>query len=76
MNYCVMLVLPSQRCLKDYRNAIKPKRGFPEEVIEVLNKSEADVNYCFDVQIYIVLMFDEIKVLSNLFFFPFNNAFV
>ena len=34
-----VLVLPSQRRLKDYRNAIKPKRGFQEEVIEVL-KSE------------------------------------
>ena len=34
-----VLVLPSQRRLKDYRNAIKPKRGFQKEVIEVL-KSE------------------------------------
>ena len=31
-----ILVLPSQRQLKDYRNAIKPQTGFQEEVIEVL----------------------------------------
>lgn len=32
-----VLVLPSQRRLKDYRNAIKPKRGFQKEVIDELN---------------------------------------
>lgn len=31
-----VLVLPSQRRLKDYRNAIKPKRGFQKEVLDVL----------------------------------------
>ena len=58
-----VLVLPSQRLLKDYRNAIKPKRGFQEEVIEVL-KTETD-SY-FDVQRYVVLLFDEMKVMENL----------
>ena len=41
-----VLTLPSQRGLRDYRNAIKPKRAFQKEVIEVL-KQETD-NY-FDV---------------------------
>lgn len=58
-----MLTLPSQRRLRDYRNAIKPKRGFQKEVIEVL-KQETD-NY-FDVQRYVVLLFDEMKVMANL----------
>ena len=58
-----VLVLPSQRRLKDYRNAIKPQTGFQEEVIEVL-KTEAD-SY-FDVQRYVVLLFDEMKVMENL----------
>lgn len=58
-----VLVLPSQRRLKDYRNAIKPKRGFQNEVFEVL-KSETS-NY-FDVQCYVVLLFHEMKVLANL----------
>lgn len=58
-----ILVFPSQRRLRDYRNAIKPQRGFQEEVIQVL-KTETD-RY-FDVQRYVVLLFDEIKVLANL----------
>ena len=58
-----VLTLPSQRRLRDYRNAIKPKRGFQKEVIEVL-KQETE-NY-FDVQRYVVVLFDEIKVMANL----------
>lgn len=50
-----VLVLPSQRRLKDYRNAIKPQRGFQEEVIEQL-RTETDCY--FDVQRYVVLLFD------------------
>ena len=30
------LVLPSQRRLRDYRNAIRPQRGFQDEVVKVL----------------------------------------
>ena len=60
-----VLVLPSQRRLRDYRNAIRPQRGFQEEVINEL-KSQTD-DY-FDVQRYIVLLFDEMKVMSNLVF--------
>ena len=58
-----VLVLPSQRRLKDYRNAIKPKRGFQKEVIEVL---KSETSGYFDVQRYIVLLFDEMKVNANL----------
>ena len=58
-----VLVLPSQRRLKDYRNAIKPKRGFQKEVIEVL---KSETSSYFDVQRYIVLLFDEMKVNANL----------
>lgn len=57
------LTLPSQRCLKDYRNAIKPKRGFNELVIEEL---KTITNSHFDVQRYVVLLFDEMKVQANL----------
>ena len=56
-------VLPSQRRLKDYRNVIKPQRGFQEEVIEQL-RTETDCY--FDVQRYVVLLFDEMKVIANL----------
>ena len=58
-----VLILPSQRRLKDYRNAIRPKRGFQEEIVQEL-KSLTD-SY-FDVQRYVVLLFDEMKVMSNL----------
>ena len=58
-----VLVLPSQRRLKDYRNAIKPHTGFREEVIEVL---KAETDSYFDVQRYVVLLFDEMKVMANL----------
>ena len=58
-----VLVLPSQRRLKDYRNAIKPKRGFQKKVIEVL---KSETSGYFDVQHYIVLLFDEMKVNANL----------
>ena len=58
-----VLVLPSQRRLKDYRNFIKPKRGFQEEVAEEL---KTQTNSYFDVQSYVVLLFDEIKIMANL----------
>ena len=60
-----ILILPSQRRLKDYRNAIKPKRGFQKEVIDVLKE---ETNRYFDVQRYVVLLFDEMKIMANLVF--------
>lgn len=60
-----VLILPSQRRLKDYRNAIKPQRGFqPEVVTELKNMTDT----YFDVQRYVVLLFDEMKVSANLVF--------
>lgn len=55
--------LPSQRRLKDYRNSIKPQRGFQGGVIGQL---KADTDCYFDVQRYVVLLIDEMKVLTNL----------
>ncbi|KXJ07724.1 DNA transposase THAP9 [Exaiptasia diaphana] len=60
-----VLVLPSQQRLKDYRNAIKPERGFQREIIDELNK---ETNDYFDTQRYVVLLFDEMKVQANLVF--------
>ena len=59
-----VLVLPSQRHLKDYRNAIRPQRGFNKEIVEELKSLTESY---FDVQRYVVLLFDEMKVQSNLF---------
>lgn len=60
-----ILVLPSQRTLRDYRNYIRPTRGFQESVLEELNLL---ANSYFDTQRYVVLLFDEMKVQSNLVF--------
>ena len=59
-----ILVLPSQRTLKDYRNSIRPKTGFHE----VLGELKKLTDSYFDVQRYIVLLFDEMKIMSNLVF--------
>ena len=58
-----VLVLPSQRRLRDYRNAIRPQAGFQEAVVEELKEQ---TNSYFDVQRYVVLLFDEMRVMSNL----------
>ena len=60
-----ILVLPSQRTLGDYRNYIRPTRGFQDSVVEEL-KSLTDSS--LDTQRYVVVLFDEIKVQSNLVF--------
>ena len=60
-----VLVLPSQRRLRDYRNAIKPQRGFQAEVVtELKNITEQ----YFDVQRHVIILFDEMKVSANLVF--------
>lgn len=60
-----VLVLPSQRTLKDYRNAITPKPGFNAEVISDLI---TQTRTYFDTQRYVVLLFDEMTVKANLVF--------
>ena len=60
-----VLVLPSQRRLKDYRNWIRPKPGFQEKVICTLIK---ETEKYFGVQRYVVLLMDEMKVMANLVF--------
>ena len=50
-----VLILPSQRRLKDYRNAIRPQRGFNEQIVEELKSLTESY---FDVQRYVVLLFD------------------
>ena len=58
-----VLTLPSQRRLKDYRNAIKSQRGFNGKVIEELKTIS---NSYFDVQRHVVLLFDEMNKQANL----------
>ena len=60
-----ILVLPSTRTLRDYRNFIKPQTSFSRQVIEDLINTTSSY---FDVQRYVILLFDEMKVKSNLVF--------
>lgn len=57
------LILPSRRCLRDYKNYIRPKRGFNNEIIsELLKKTE---NFSENEKLFVVLM-DKMKVQENL----------
>lgn len=58
-----ILTLPSQRTLRDYRNAIKPMAGFNPDVIEELLILVKDFKA---YQRYVVISFDEVKIQSNL----------
>ena len=60
-----ILKLPSTRTLIDYKNYIRPKAGFRRQVLDNLNEITKDF---FDVERYVVLLFDEMKIRSNLVF--------
>ena len=58
-----VLVLPSLKTLRDYRNYIKPRRGFnPQVVADLKHKTQSFSN----PERYIVLCFDEMKVQEDL----------
>ena len=68
-----VLVLPSQRTLRDYRNFFKPKPGFNTENIERLK------GLCSDhigIQRYVVLSLDEMKIQSKLVFDKRSNELI
>ena len=58
-----VLTLPSQRTLRDYRNAIKPQAGFNPEVIQQLCDTTNDLA---GYQRYVVISMDEMKIKDNL----------
>ena len=58
-----VLTLPSQRTLRDYRNAIKPQAGFNPEVIQQLCDTTNDLK---GYQRYVVISMDEMKIKDNL----------
>jgi hypothetical protein len=68
-----VLVLPSERVLRDYRNFFKPKPGFNEANVTQLRER---TNQLFDVQRYVVLSFDEMKIQSNLVFDKHSNELI
>ena len=60
-----ILVLPSSRTLQDYKNYINPKTGFSSQVLNHLKELTKEY---FDIERYIVLLFDEMKIKPNLVF--------
>ena len=68
-----VLILPSERVLRDYRNYFKPKPGFNEENITRLKDMTIQL---FDVQRYVVISFDEMKIQSDLVFDKHSNELI
>ena len=60
-----ILILPSLRTLRDYRNCIRPTTGFNEHIIEELKRLTENNS---DQHRYVALLIDEMKILSNLVF--------
>ena len=60
-----ILTLPSRRTLTDYKNAIMPSPGFNYKVIEELCKIACPLK---DLQRFVCLSFDEMKIQENLVF--------
>ena len=57
------VILPSRRRLRDYKNYIKPKRGFNKEIIkELMDK----IKHFNDIERYCIITFDEMKIQENL----------
>ena len=58
-----ILILPSRRRLRDYKNYIRSERGFNKSIInELKNKIK---NFSYDEKFFVILM-DEMKIQSNL----------
>ena len=66
-------VLPSERILRDYRNFFKPKPGFNEANVSQLKEQTSQL---FDVQRYVILSFDEMKIQSSLVFDKHSNELI
>ena len=58
-----LLVLPSLRTLRDYKNYIKPTRRFNPDVINDLGKKTASFS---ETEGYVTILLDEMKVQQDL----------
>ena len=59
------LILPSERVLRDYKNYFKPKAGINKENVENLKDKISSFS---NVQRYVALVMDEMKIQSKLVF--------
>ena len=60
-----IMVLPTRRTLRDYRNTIRPETGFNPEIIGELIKKCENFN---ELEKCVVLSFEEVKIQSDLVF--------
>ena len=58
-----IIALPSLRILRNYKYYIKPKRGFNPEVINKLAKKTVSFS---EIEKYVIILFDEMKIQENL----------
>ena len=58
-----ILVLPSLRTLRDYKNYIRPQRGFNKSIIEELSEK---TKLFSSVEKFIIILFDEMKIQEDL----------
>ena len=58
-----VLILPSLRTLRDYKNYIRSKRGFNNEVVDELNKK---TELFSESERYVTILFDEMKIQEDL----------
>ena len=57
------MILPSLRTSRDYKNGIRPKRGFNNEVVDELNKK---TELFSESERYVTILFDERKIQEDL----------
>ena len=58
-----ILVLPSLRTLRDYKNYIRPRRGFNPDVINDLSKKTKEFS---PAERFVTILFDEMKIQEDL----------
>ena len=58
-----VLVLPSLRTLRDYKNYIRPTRGLNPKVLEDFDKKTYEFS---DIERYVIILFDEMKIQEDL----------
>ena len=68
-----ILALPSRRTPGNYRNAIRPKVGFNQDMIDGFKNVTKHLN---GIQRFICLCFDEIKVQSSLVFSEYTDELI
>ena len=67
------LILPSRCCLRDYKNYIKPERGFNPNIMRELRRKVKDFS---DKEKFVVLLMDEMKIQENLVWYKRNGELI